>query len=173
MCRGRRPLREVVSWNRNGISPDSALRVDLFVRSWVEIRKGKWWLGCNGVDLFVRSWVEIRDYSFFQSGENVDLFVRSWVEIIIYNTITIHENVDLFVRSWVEIFRFIPVSIIALSTSSWGRELKCGCWEPLQGYMSRPLREVVSWNSYILCDNITFRFSYGKAIQGKIYIIYF
>ena len=165
--------------------------VDLFVRSWVEICIICYNINRNKVDLFVRSWVEII-LTYFTAPSHkgrplrevvswnhlltlwycylmVDLFVRSWVEILIPLNVLRLRPVDLFVRSWVEIEQEIRRAYMVLSTSSWGRELKCCVWWNRANtammstsswgrelkyvkyvvkkiLRSRPLREVVSWN---------------------------
>ena len=121
-----RPLREVVSWNVKPIIPIQFLRVDLFVRSWVEMLYNALSALLEMVDLFVRSWVEIlldleskplricrplREVVSWNVSIDityisiyVDLFVRSWVEILRYFPFfDVATTVDLFVRSWVEI----------------------------------------------------------------------
>ena len=61
----RRPLREVVSWNiLCPIRTQKGEKVDLFVRSWVEMSESSTGIRSASVDLFVRSWVEISSYSF-------------------------------------------------------------------------------------------------------------
>ena len=148
--------------------------VDLFVRSWVEIQVGSWKNWVEKVDLFVRSWVEIVQsvkasikvdgrplrevvswnyykwhvYPLIQGRplrevvswnnpgpirtrfQSVDLFVRSWVEIAKHFLLADLQPVDLFVRSWVEIWFGFPLR-----------------WK----HWSRPLREVVSWNTIWGC----------------------
>ena len=100
------------------------------------------------VDLFVRSWVEMYAASRQPSNFLVDLFVRSWVEIGLYYIVALQRRVDLFVRSWVEIFLGVyPSNVPGSSTSSWGRELKSEWYQPRFCLESRPLREVVSWNT--------------------------
>ena len=71
----------------------------------------------------------------------VDLFVRSWVEITcwLYNGTLL--TVDLFVRSWVEISMNDCIRLRKMSTSSWGRELKC-LFKPM---VARSCRSTSSW----------------------------
>ena len=79
----RRPLREVVSWNKNNAiywDTDS-----MSTSSWG--RELKYTSSCSctipaTVDLFVRSWVEILTTLSRRGSLCVDLFVRSWVEIL-------------------------------------------------------------------------------------------
>ena len=122
------------------------IAVDLFVRSWVEMKIGE---DCEIVKLSTSSWG--RELKYFARCctfwlECVDLFVRSWVEMK-YNDkkgygkastsswgrelklLTIASGgqtfaVDLFVRSWVEIHLLLTIPTLTMSTSSWGRELK-------------------------------------------------
>ena len=122
-------------------------RVDLLVRSWVEISKVPFLNFFLRVDLLVRSWVEIsiieECYDFDRSTSlwGRELKCKRWLiskrqhgstslwgrELKWYNdsdTIT-KVKVDLLVRSWGEICMH---GLLALtekkSTSLWGRELK-------------------------------------------------
>ena len=80
----------------------------------------------------MRSWVEICGSDQRTCSRSVDLCMRSWVEIVWSVLNKAQVMVDLCMRSWVEIFCFSTAS----RTSS-----------------SRPLYEVVSWNSPTLQRN--------------------
>ena len=80
----------------------------------------------------------------------VDLFVRSWVEIKMLQVLT---RLKLSTSSWGRELKckksFSPV-VYSASTSSWGRELKYQWNHHENGFHERrPLREVVSWNTII------------------------
>ena len=78
-----RPPCEVVSWNYQNIDQAAVKRVDLLVRSWVEIiagHDGLWCLKCRPPREVV-SW-NMYAWSACIDGEEVDLLARSWVEII-------------------------------------------------------------------------------------------
>ena len=62
-------------------------------------------------------------------------------------------------RSWVEIHRISYSRNMFRSTSSWGRELKYSVSDSDTLSISRPLREVVSWNSkaFSTCRSTTCR----------------
>ena len=146
------------------------IAVDLFVRSWVEIFLHVAKYNCKIVDLFVRSWVEMykagkpprlnqstsswgRELKYMsctglRKSKRVDLFVRSWVEIQLrlIDHVSLH-IVDLFVRSWVEID--FKLQLAAKRASRPLREVVS--WNSQKArkrhqHERRPLREVVSWN---------------------------
>ena len=128
-----RPPREVVSWNRRSIDQLVFRCVDLLVRSWVEISLLTIPCGDCLVDLLVRSWVEI----FFSLYANTSLIRRPPREVVSWNG-----NGASY------------ISQTKMSTSSWGRELKCqkrSFWYIL---VRRPPREVVSWNILLAICNI-------------------
>ena len=140
-----------MSWNAATSPPRNALRQS--TSSWG--RELKYYNSRDDktkikVDLFVRSWVEI--YIVFTSIiiSIVDLFVRSWVEIPSHNITAISIHVDLFVRSWVE----ICISVIECLGLDCRPLREVVSWN-LNKYMfdeigqGRPLREVVSWNEII------------------------
>ena len=98
-----RPLREVVSWNnirlkniRKRSKSTSSWGRELKYSSPTIVAEGE------GVDLFVRSWVEMKVKQNVLKNSVVDLFVRSWVEMSCTTWETLRLQVDLFVRSWVE-----------------------------------------------------------------------
>ena len=111
------------------------------------------------VDLFVRSWVEIRntERKFLRTWSRPLREVVSWNEII-GGVLTNHSMVDLFVRSWVEIRNWWSSYHIGQrrplrEVVSWNIRKHCN----RDSNFSRPLREVVSWNfkqffnQYMLC----------------------
>ena len=121
------------SWGRelkHAISKplDGIVKVDLFVRSWVETQMFHL---AQFLKLSTSSWgreLKLKDEQQDYENAAVDLFVRSWVET--YKDARVDQNVlvDLFVRSWVE---------------------TCPLWNWCMWNHSRPLREVVSWNTRI------------------------
>ena len=125
-----RPLREVVSWNIVIITNQRKnLRRPLReVVSW-NILYGsvlcEEWGSTSSWGRELKCWKINR----WKRGKTVDLFVRSWVEISAVLLLHYMSNVDLFVRSWVE---------MPAHQSGWMYDLR------------RPLREVVSWNTYFL-----------------------
>ena len=144
--------------------------VDLFVRSWVEIPHTfqvvtckyrrplrevvSWNCHLSSPPLIFQpstsSWG--RELKFLPENISVhpvpvDLFVRSWVEILSTSRTFPASHVDLFVRSWVEMSQH-------WSTRSWNH--------------SRPLREVVSWNIYVISSRISSRLStssWGRELK--------
>ena len=143
-----RPLREVVSWNIEKYIFEIFLKVDLFVRSWVEIN----WvcvlrLALN-VDLFVRSWVEILE---LLKPLRVP-WRRPLREVVSWNNLRLPYLIIfiLSTSSWGRELKCYTVTAehrFHSSTSSWGRELKCFRKIHLPQLKRRPLREVVSWNA--------------------------
>ena len=127
-----RPLREVVSWNAPCVSSTRTLSVDLFVRSWVEIK------------VIPQKSIRLRSTSSW--GRELKLFSK----IFLHNK---NRRPLREVVSW-NVISEPKECPIRRSTSSWGRELK---YPNIKAWMldnSRPLREVVSWNirsySYLL-----------------------
>ena len=77
------------------------------------------------VDLYVRSWIEMKTIWLHKQNLPVDLYVRSWIEIFGENYWLRSYEVDLYVRSWIEISLLCAeIADTRLSTSMWGRELK-------------------------------------------------
>ena len=123
----RRPLCEVVNWNsyaHHAAAPMSR-KVDLYVRSWIEIYKELIEEKTILVDLYVRSWIEIKKERKKRKMKTVDLYVRSWIEICIWSIYDQKLVVDLYVRSWIEIMD--------------GKD-------HVEMELGRPLCEVVNWN---------------------------
>ena len=90
----------------------------------------------------------------------VDLLVRSWVEICSYDTTTPRK--ELSTSSWgreLKCKRYWCNDSTTESTSSWGCELKCNQFISKYDASCRPPREVVSWNekNSIPNDSITRR----------------
>ena len=119
------PLREDVSWNKYMVGATLiCIAVILFVRMWVEI--------LNNVSSVMSrvghplredvSWNFPVNYSVMIA--NVILFVRMWVEICVTVCTCCYFFVILFVRMWVEILEIVRDRLKALSSSSWGCELK-------------------------------------------------
>ena len=104
-ARGGRPLREVVSWNKASQSENGKGNgVDLFVRSWVEI---KWAWHFSKVYGSTSSWG--RELKYISCWFYIKLACRRPLrEVVSWNTGDPKAEVqkllvDLFVRSWVEI----------------------------------------------------------------------
>ena len=138
-----RPLREVVSWNNESERNGENDKVDLFVRSWVEIFSTGWMLGISVVDLFVRSWVEIHlrvnQVSIVQSRPLRE--VVSWNRIVSVPMNDVHGRRPLReVVSW-NVTKCFIIHRWCLSTSSWGRELK---WNR-SDYKERNFKSTSSW----------------------------
>ena len=57
--------------------------------------------------------------------DEVDLYMRSWIEILNNLMARFPSLVDLYMRSWIEISFTSAKSFTFMSTSMWGRELKC------------------------------------------------
>ena len=122
---GSRPLREVVSWNMTIANADCDKIVDLFVRSWVEIRL---LLPIPTLTMSTSSWGRELKYKLTE--------LNNWIyerrplrEVVSWNANVVNPMigvaVDLFVRSWVEIHQLLTIPTLPMmSTSSWGRELK-------------------------------------------------
>ena len=120
------PLREAVSWNILFCCVTSReLSVSLFVRLWVEIRKGRTGRMLRTVSLFVRLWVEMSTCKQFIKENLVSLFVRLWVEIIISS---IHWFRPSSASSWGCELKYdlytLDGTFVDTSASSWGCELK-------------------------------------------------
>ena len=67
-----------------------------------------------------------------RSEADVDLLVRSWIEMSESIRGVDALIVDLLVRSWIEMLLSLRLHPVRMSTSLWGRELKCGTdslWE--------------------------------------------
>ena len=143
----RRPPCEVVSWNLSGrkvgnhcISSTSLwgreLKFPLFRRYLLGFR----------VDLLVRSWVEISKVPFLNFFLRVDLLVRSWVEIsIIEECYDFDRSTSLWGRE-LKCKRWLISKRQHGSTSLWGRELKWKTNGKNFHMQCRPPCEVVSWN---------------------------
>ena len=144
----RRPLCEVVNWNMNSFLCWIGGKVDLYVRSWIEItnnkcnreksastsmwgRELKWsWSRIRSrlalVDLYVRSWIEISLFFMWMLIRQC----RPLCEVVNWNYQFVENEgltfVDLYVRSWIEILMHIMQQRrwAGRSTSMWGRELK-------------------------------------------------
>ena len=169
----RRPLREVVSWNRICAILTLEVVVDLFVRSWVEMSTFTFPSSC----LSCRPLREVVSWNIMSSYvKHTDpLSTSSWgrelkflVEVFIYfgkgstsswgrelkyprrKPEQSRKRVDLFVRSWVEMF------VVKFKTSELIVDLFVRSWVEIHSHRNvrclpfrRPLREVVSWN--IVC----------------------
>ena len=120
-----RPLREVVSWNTDDGKPRDIIRVDLFVRSWVETL---YFLISKPHISSTSSWGRELKRKHLPK-DNPERSRRPLREVVSWNT----SEVDEGRRN-------------KLSTSSWGRELKLSRSSRTPVFSSRPLREVVSWN---------------------------
>ena len=123
-----RPPCEVVNWNSPTYLCIAPIRVDLLVRSWIEMSP------------------------VFQGLKvpPVDLLVRSWIEIIIWHSVCQPVKVDLLVRSWIEMWSLVKTQNCCqcrppCEVVNWNARTLSRCWPAC----SRPPCEVVNWNRII------------------------
>ena len=140
--------------------------VDLLVRSWIEIHPTLHTPDMDVVDLLVRSWIEMTDAAAPWLKSYVDLLVRSWIEILFQQNLAsgILGRPPCEVVNW-NVTSCIPLITSLLSTSLWGRELKCTMYR--LWYFLHPVDLLVrSWIEKI----ISYSWYYSKSTARNVYI---
>ena len=165
------------------------MKVALFTRAWIEIKKTDRRSVTITVALFARAWIEINKDSFISDGDIVALFARAWIEINPLSRLSerkrgrpLCEGVDwnngaglhpekswgrLFARAWIEMPPyFLSATIGIKSPSLRGRGLKSFSKQPFILYLtSRPLCEGVDWNDIFAIAGDTRKLS--PSLRGR------
>ena len=146
-----RPPCEVVNWNFESDDHEWQHRVDLLVRSWIEMFSVIPHISVEVVDLLVRSWIEISAKAHGYELLRVDLLVRSWIEISM--SLQDSQRMKRSTSLWGRELKYSSGTAIEKqnwSTSLWGRELKCILAVCILHFLRRrPPCEVVNWNTWV------------------------